>query len=170
MGVVVLLVAVCIMCSYNNSIKSKMTVSSLILLLLCGVSNGFSDFSQKLFIKLSHNAPVEVFNFYTYLFSAIVLSICCFACGRKSNNKTLVSIKPIFLYIMIMSICLFLYSYFKTIAAQYLSSVQLYPLSQSGSLILSTVMSSTLFHERLNAKCIVGIVMSFVALIIINVL
>lgn len=168
-GIGILLIAVCIMCSYNNSIKSKMTVSSLILLLLCGVSNGFSDFSQKLFIKLSQDVPVAVFNFYTYLFSAIILSICCFICWEKSNNKKLVNIKPVFIYILIMSVCLFLYSYFKTIAAQYLDSVQLYPLAQSGSLILSTVMSAALFHERLSVKCIVGIVLSFAALIVINV-
>ena len=76
----------------------------------------------------------------------------------------------IFLYILIMSVCLFLYSYFKTLAARYLSSAQLYPLSQSGSLILSTMMSAALFHERLNIKCVVGIALSFVALIVINVL
>lgn len=169
-GIAILLIAVCVMCSYNNSIKSKMTVSSLILLLLCGISNGLLDFSQKIFIKLSQDVPVAVFNFYTYLFSAIILSVCCFVCWKKSDNKTPVSMKPIFLYILIMSVCLFLYSYFKTMAAQYLDSVQLYPLSQSGSLILSTIMAAALFHERLNVKCIVGIILSFVALIIINVL
>ena len=79
------------------------------------------------------------------------------------------NIKPVFIYILIMSVCLFSYSYFKTIAAQYLNSVQLYPLAQSGSLILSTVMSAALFHERLSVKCIVGIVLSFAALIVINV-
>lgn len=168
-GIAILLTAVCIMCSYNNSIKSKITISSLILLLLCGVSNGFSDFSQKWFVKLFDDIPITVFNFYTYLFSAIILSICYFVCCGKSKNKILPNIRPIFAYILIMSVCLFLYSYFKTLAAQYLSSAQLYPLSQSGALILSTIMSAVLFHERLNSKCIVGIILSFVALIVINV-
>lgn len=169
-GMGILFIAVCIMCSYNNSIKSKLTISSLAVLLLCGISNGFLDFSQKLFTKISQGVPIAVFNFYTYIFSTAILSVCCFVCWKNSDNKTLINIKPIFLYILIMSVCLFLYSYFKTLAARYLSSAQLYPLSQSGSLILSTMMSAALFHERLNIKCVVGIALSFVALIVINVL
>ncbi len=169
-GIVILLAAVCIMCSYNNSIKSKMTVSSFILLLVCGAANGFSDFSQKLFVKLSDNTSIAVFNLYTYLVSAVILIIFFLVFSGRTENKAPSAIKPIFGYILIMSVCLFLYSYFKTLAAQHLSSAQLYPLAQSGSLILSTVMSAVLFHERLNIKCIVGISMSFAALIVINIL
>lgn len=169
-GIVILLAAVCIMCSYNNSIKSKMTVSSFILLLVCGAANGFSDFSQKLFVKLSDNTSIAVFNLYTYLVSAVILIIFFLVFSGRAENKAPSAIKPIFGYILIMSACLFLYSYFKTLAAQHLSSAQLYPLAQSGSLILSTVMSAVLFHERLNIKCIVGISMSFAALIVINIL
>lgn len=169
-GIVILLAAVCIMCSYNNSIKSKMTVSSFILLLVCGAANGFSDFSQKLFVKLSDNTSIAVFNLYTYLVSAVILIIFFLVFSGRAENKAPSAIKPIFGYILIMSVCLFLYSYFKTLAAQHLSSAQLYPLAQSSSLILSTVMSAVLFHERLNIKCIVGISMSFAALIVINVL
>lgn len=67
-----------------------------------------------------------------------------------------------------MSLCLFLYSYFKTCAAGRLSSAQLYPLAQSGSLILSSIMSAVFFGEKLNLKSAAGITMSFIALIIIN--
>ena len=63
-----------------------------------------------------------------------------------------------------------MYSYFKTFAAGRLLSAQLYPLAQSGSLILSSIMSAVFFDEKLNLKSVVGITMSFTALIIINVL
>ncbi len=169
-GIIILLTAVCVMCSYNNSIKSKMTFSSLILLFLCGISNGISDFSQKLFVKLSDDIPIAAFNFYTYMFSWIILSCCYYVFWRFSDKKTKTDIKPISVYILIMSVCLFLYSYFKTVAARYLPASQLYPLAQGGSLILSSIMSAVFFRERINIKCVVGIAMSFVALIIINVL
>lgn len=169
-GFMVLLIAVFIMCSYNNSIKSKITISSFIILLLCGAANGLSDFSQKLFVNLSENIPVSVFNFYTYLFSAVILLVCYFIFAGRTKENTDLQIKPILLYIIVMSACLFIYSYFKTLAAHYLPSAQLYPLSQSLALILSSIMSATLFHERLTIKCAVGIALSFVALLIINVL
>lgn len=166
-GVILLLAAVCIMCSYNNSIKSKMSISSFVLLLLCGISNGLSDFSQKLFVKSSENASIAIFNFYTYLFSGIILICCYFAFSKSSPKAPKANIKPIFIYILIMSICLFAYSYFKTLAAQYLPAAQLYPLAQGGALILSGIMSAVFFHERLNLKCITGIVISFAAMCLI---
>ena len=48
-GIGVLFVAVVIMCSYSNTIKAKLTLPFLLLLLLCGIANGVADFSQKLF-------------------------------------------------------------------------------------------------------------------------
>lgn len=169
-GILILTAAVYIMCSYNNSIKSKMTLPSFVLLVFCGITNGLSDFSQKLFVNISHNVPIAVFNFYTYLFSAIILVICYFIFAKKSHSSKKTEIKPIFMYILIMSVCLFAYSYFKTLAAGHLPSAQLYPLAQGGALILSSVMSAVFFRERLNKKCVFGISLSFIALIIINVL
>lgn len=167
-GLIVLLAAVCIMCSYNNSIKTKLTVSSFVLLLLCGAANGISDFSQKLFVNLAADVPIAVFNFYTYLFSAVILFVLFSVSKAQSDGKVI--IKKIFPYIVVMSICLFLNSYFKTLAAKFLSSAQLYPLAQGGALTLSSIMSAVFFKEKLTAKCIIGIVLSFAALIIINVL
>ena len=170
-GLAILLVAVLIMCSYNNSIKEKMSPSSFALLVICGAANGLTDFSQKLFVKLCTDSTSAVFNFYTYVFSAAVLIVCYFIFkGKSGGNDTKSNFKPIFIYIMIMSVCLFAYSYFKTNAANYLSSAQLYPLSQGAGLIISSVMSATLFREKLTLKCIIGLALSFAALIIINVL
>lgn len=169
-GIAILLIAVCIMCSYNNSIKSRLSVSTLILLLLCGIANGLADFSQKLFVNFSGSIPVAVFNFYSYVFSAAVLFCCYIIFSRRTTINSSTNIKPIMIYIPIMSVCLFLNLYCKTLAAHYLSSVQLYPLAQGGTLILSAIMSAIFFSENPNLRCIIGIILSFIALIIINVL
>ena len=174
LGIGVLFVAVMIMCSYNNSIKEKMSISAIILLIVCGVANGLTDFSQKLFVRELSKTPIAVFNFYTYIFSALVLAIFLIVFGAKERaqgTKTdMAGVKHIFGYIAVMSVCLFANSYFKTKAAGFLDSAQLYPLSQGLALILSSVMSATLFHERLTFKCIIGLALSFAGLIIINVL
>ena len=172
-GLAVLLVSVKIMCSYNNSIKSKMSMGSFLLLVLCGVSNGLTDFSQKMFVKSSADANIAVFNFYTYVFSAVSLLIFYFIFKLKFSSGG-ASGKDIFnkivIYVLIMSVCLYAASYFKTKAALYLSSAELYPLSQGMSLILSSLMSAFLFKEKLTIKCIIGIITAFAALLIINVL
>ena len=73
-------------------------------------------------------------------------------------------------YILVMSVCLFLHSFLNTAAAGYLDSAHLYPLSQGGSLILSSLMAALFFREKLTAKCVVGLCVAFLALILINVL
>lgn len=172
-GIGILFIAVYIMCSYNNSIKGKMSIVSLVLLVVCGVANGLTDFSQKLFMKMAGDTPIAIFNFYTYIFSALTLLVfyCVFNRVEKvDGEKKSSGIKQIFGYILVMSICLFVNSYFKTMAAGYLDSAQLYPLNQGASLIISSLMSATLFRERLTLKCVIGLLVSFVGLIVLNVL
>ncbi len=168
-GLAILIVAVLIMCSYNISIKGKMSMSSIVLLLICGVSSGLTDFSQKLFIEHTDKISVATFNFYTYIFSAIVLIVFYIVFSAKEKSEGGPSnLKQIAGYIAVMAVCLFANSYFQTKAAEFLPSAQLYPLSKGAGLILASLMSAVLFRERLNIKCIIGMVLSFGALLIIN--
>ena len=175
-GIVILLVAVFIMCTYNVSLKGKMSIGSILLLLLCGLANGLTSFSQKWFVQVYPKGSVAAFNFYTYVFAAAALLVAYFifrAADKRGEHKPrspIAVIKPIVLYVIVMAVCLFANSYFITLAAQHLDAVKLYPLNQGGAVILSLLMSALIFKEKINAKCIVGISLSFVALLMINLL
>ena len=175
-GMAILLVAVYLMCTYNVGIKGKMTLKAFCLLLLCGLSNGLADFSQKLYVKTYPGGSIAAFNFYTYLFAAAVLLASYFIFRRLDLRRghtprpPLVTLRPIFGYVVVMAVCLFAYSYFKTAAAGYLDAVMLYPLSQGCAVTLSLLMAAFLFREKINARCIVGVALSFVALLFINLL
>lgn len=80
------------------------------------------------------------------------------------------TVKKIVLYIAIMALCLFANSYFKTLAATELDSAQLYPLNQGAALILSMGMSALSFKEKVTPKAILGIVLAFAGLLVMNVL
>lgn len=171
-GVLILLIAVYIMCTYNKTIKGQMSSGSLALLMICGIANGLTDFSQKLFVMMDSGVPTAVFNFYTYLFSAIVLFGCYLFSYKSERNRQGENfcMRSILGYVLIMSICLFTNSYFKTLAAGYLDSAMLYPLNQGCALILSSIMSATLFHEKLTVRCVTGLITAFVGLLVLNVL
>ncbi len=169
-GLAVLFLAVVIMCSYNNTIKGKLDPSSFAILLACGIANGITDFSQKLFVKLQPDTAASVFNLYTYVFAAITLAIAYALCKPRTNSGEKNDLTHIVGYITVMALCLFANSFFKTLAAEHLSSVLLYPLNQGCALILSTVMSAALFREKITAKAIIGIATAFTGLIIINLL
>ena len=165
-GLTVLVAAVIIMCSYNNSVKAKFTPSSFILLVLCGISNGVTDLSQKIATKTS--LSVDIFNFYTYIFAVLTLLLTLVFIPKKEKTDTEGgSLKPI-VYVLIMAGALTANSYFKTQAAFYLYSAELYPLSQGGSLILSTFMATVFFKEKLKVSAVIGVALAFVALMIIN--
>ncbi len=169
LGLGLLLIAVLIMCSYNSSLKGAMNITALILLIICGVSSGLTDFSQKLFIECKGNTSIAVFNFYTYVFSALVLGICYGSTRIRSkaiHKKSKLSL--IWVYVVIMAVSLFVNSFFQTKAAGYLPSAQLYPLSKGAGLILSSLMSVILFKEQMTVKSVTGIILSFVSLLIIN--
>ena len=134
-----------------------------------------TDLSQKLFVHEVKDGSVSVFNFYTYLFSAAtLLVIYAFLSlkqkkseGGKRDKKLLGKMS---IYITVMSVCLFLNSYFKTMAAITVPSAILYPCTQGIALVLSTLMSAVFFKEKLTAKCIIGVIITFIGLLVINVL
>jgi uncharacterized membrane protein len=169
-GFILLIISAFIMCGYNISIKGGFNFKSLLLLIACGVSNGLTNFSQKLFVYNYPNGDSAVFNFYTYIFAALVLLICFFIFSlkrpcKRENGKFL---KGIIGYIIVMSVCLFMSSYFKVISAKFLDSAILYPISQGSALILSALMAGIFFKEKITFKCIFGMILAFFALLIIN--
>ena len=169
-GFAVLLIAVTVMCSYNNSQQKKLTVSTFVLLLICGVCYGLTDFSQKLFVKSLPNTSVSVFNFYTYLFAALTLTAAYFLIRTQEERADKKVFLHIFGYVFVLAACLFANSYFKTLAANHLDSVLLYPLNQGAALMLSSAMAAVFFREKLTFKCITGLLVAFIGLLIINVL
>jgi drug/metabolite transporter (DMT)-like permease len=177
-GIGLLMVAGYIMCTYNSGLKGKMKLGTVVLLVLCAAGNGFADFSQKMFVKTQEGVDVAIFNFYTYVFAALVLLI-CFPIFRSKDKKIVANggenikspvaiIKPIFVYVLIMALCLFLNSYFKTAAAQYLTATQIYPIIQGGSLVSAMLMAHFFFKERINLRAVIGIALCLGALLIIN--
>ena len=164
--------ATLVMCSYSRGMKGKISPTALEMLVVSGLSNGLTDFSQKLFVRTQPDTPASVFNFYTYVFSGTVMAAAFFLLGNRSRSEIPLgqTVKKIVGFIAVMALCLFANSYFKTLAAARLDSAQLYPLNQGAALILSMGMSAVFFKEKVTPKAVLGVVLAFVGLIVMNVL
>ena len=167
-GLLMLIVAACLLCSYSSAIKSRFTVKSFALLLGCGVANGLTDFSQKAYVHLTPEGSVGVFNFYTYIFAALTLLVFFLISGKIENTPNDGKTKKAMIAVLVMSVCLFANSYFKILAAKFIAPAVLYPLSTGAALILSVLMSVLFFKEKATPKCIIGVLIAFSALIIMN--
>ncbi len=169
LGIAVLIAALPILCSYNNKIKEKLTISSFGLLILCGLTCGLSDFSQKIFAVKKTGTLISTFNLYSFLISfAILFFGFLFTKKHDKGEAQLALSTKATVYVLITSVCMFLNSYFQTIAATYLSSTELFPLTKGFALILSTIMAGILFKEKVNLKCIMGVILAFAGILIIN--
>ena len=165
-AIAILIVAVLVMVSYSSGIKGKLSTFGIIMIVCCGISCGINDFSLKLCREFS-SANISTFNFISYIFSTIVLAVVVALPSSDNFNKREL-LKSDFWTIAIMSVCLFINSYFKTMANDYLSVAQVYPISQAGGLILSALMSALFFKEKITLRCIVGMILAFVAVILLK--
>lgn len=170
-GVGLTLIAVLLMCSYNNSIKAKLTLPGLCLLLVTGLSNGITDFSQKMIVKSFPTVSNAVFNFYTYAFAFGALLV-TFAILRlrlpREGGDVAGNFKKALPLLLIMAAALFGNSFFKTEAAKHLDAAVLFPLTHGCALLLSSVMAALFFKEKITAKSAIGLTLIFIAMLIIN--
>lgn len=169
-GYLVLLCAVFLLCSYNNTIKTKLNAKSYALLFAAGITNGLSDLSQKLFTRLQPMESKAVYSFYTFLFAAMVLGIVLFSLRGHGNGaeNTVTRNRKLYFYIGVMAAGLFVYNYFKTCAAEIVPAAEMYPLMQGISLVITIVMAALLFGERITWKSALGIALTFAALCMMN--
>ncbi len=185
-GCALILVAVFIMCSYNNSLKAKITLPSLLLLLLCGAANGCTDLLQKVYMH-DRVGTVSVFSFYTYVSATVTLAVCVIGIkvfeklkeskaiklGETVEKSTAtyqkLDFKHLLPYIAVMAACLFFNSFCKTLAADSLDAIVISPISQVGGMLLSSLMAVIFFKEKLNKKGILGIVVALAAMLLINI-
>ena len=180
-GFAVLLLAVWILCAGKGTQRKKLTLKSIVLAALNSVFYGGVALAQKIFANLSERGTVTdstaVFNLYSYVFSVFVLGICAlFLARRQGGDDRAVSgetgqlMRRILPYLFVMALGTILNYFFVVQAARYLSPIELYPLNQGASLIISSFMSAVIFREGFTWKTGAGVVLALCGLFIINVL
>ncbi|MBO5970007.1 MAG: hypothetical protein J6S14_16075 [Clostridia bacterium] len=153
--------------------KVKPTLKTLAVVILCGLANGMTDFSQKAFIYSGLDTTTAQFQLCSYVFAAatLILLYTAMTAGKKPEDNdggAVAILKKTWYFVLIMAICLYGNSFFKTEAANYLSAAKLYTLSQGGTMAIGTLMSAFLFKEKLTLKSYASIVITFIGLLIIN--
>lgn len=169
LGMTILLLAVFIMSIYNKGIKGKLTAKGLTILIVGSIGSALADFSQKVYAR-EIGQTAEIFNFYMYAFSLVLLVIVYTILRYKKAQKTscLIYDRKHLLIYFIMAFFLYMNSVSKTMAAVFLSSAQIYPVLQGANLILSAVIAHTLFKEKINAKGLAGIALAFIGLMFMH--
>lgn len=169
-GFLILMLAAFVLCSYSSSVKGKIKFSDIVVLCIVSLSNGLMGFSQKIFNHSIEMGAASTFNFYSFVFSAIVFGM-FFAIKRESGVPKVITMPAkAYGFVLIMAVCLFGNSFFNTLAAAKLLAYQLYPLSQGCGLIISTIMAALFFGEKVKLRLVIGVLLTFVGVLIMNVI
>ena len=183
-GLAILLFSVWLMSIYNNQTKGKLTAVGLALLFVVCLGNGLNSFTQNVFKTEFESLSAAAFNFYVYVFSAVLLGITFLCLKEKPSVEEESGIQvsedfgkkePLFdrtklILIAIMAIFLFCNSYFITLANGYLPAVKLNPLLNVSALFVGLFISVVFFKEKLKTVSVIGICLMIVGVIFINVL
>jgi drug/metabolite transporter (DMT)-like permease len=157
-GIFLALISIVIMTFNFDSLRHTKINSVLITFLLIG---GFADFTSKLFEKYSHDEYMFVFLLCVFATALIVSS---FETLKVSQYK----LKDIGLG-MLVGIPNLLTSYFLIMALTVLKATIVFPLFSGGTIVLTVVLSSLFFKEKLVSKEYFGIMLVVIAMILINI-
>ena len=166
-GISVLLIvcALYLMVGHNLKIKGTLTPKAFITLLTVMLSSGINNTMQKLYSVTVDGKNVAYYTFYTFFVAAVIMlfSVAFFKDnGRAFGCINLYTSK----HLAIMSVGMFLATYFQSLAAKTLDAIILYPTVNALSLIAGSLMSALLFKEKITPKCIIGIILVFSALML----
>lgn len=162
----ILFVAVFLISSYSSQTRTKFTFAGISLLVIFALLNGLSDFMQKTFSNVSKGeVSVSFFNFFTYVVAFLFMRfIQFFVCKKDNKSEKIVVEKRMYCYVVIMAIMLYFNTFFKTLCANYLTAVHIYPVYQGMILVFSTIMGAIFFKEKITIKNSVGILLVLMAL------
>ena len=107
-------------------------------------------------------------NLISYTIAAIALSLFFLLPSKEAPFDVRGLLRSTYVPILIMSACLFINSYFKAMANDYLTPTQVYPIYQAGGLIFSALMATIFFKERITPRCVIGMILAFTAILLLK--
>lgn len=152
----------------NNKGKTKMSLSKILLLTICGSANFGCVLTKKLFTNLSE-APLESFQLLTFVFVFVTLVIILLFMPKDNKNPAQSFSSKVTVYITIAIIMLYLTEYLATRSSFYLSSAVYYPLSYIISMPLTFLIDVIVYKEKITPYNLIGIVVVTVSGVLINI-
>ncbi len=192
-GFGLIILATVILSGYNKSVKTKVGIAGILLLVFTAVGDGTMSFSQQLYKQYytengfhSHGVYYSnsLYHFYTYVFAALTLLAIFLGCSirrfcrlkreERSNFWPGIAhclVKPL-PSIVVMAACLFAASYFQTVAASNygMPSQILYPVMKGGGIIGVNLIGMAFFGEKLTKRSVLGSLVALCGIVAMNVL
>lgn len=159
LGIILSIVSIIIV---NVSFKKSQVKDIHINLILLFFFGGLAEFSNKIFQKYAISEYKSVFLFFVF-FIAFIISLIT-TLKRKKRVKKIDLITGV-----LVGIPNLFSSFFLIMSLNYMKTSVVFPIYSAGSIVIITLAGTLVFKEKLKRKEIVAIIMTIIALIMINV-
>lgn len=172
--------------STKQSLKNFLNTA--FFLVLSGLSLAAISVTQKLYVYKVGKNYNAFFNLITFLcvfigfFAVAVIGkifykksflpeiTCPNPNGAEAVDKSIKrQTELLYVYIIVAAVCIYVFQYFSALAANILPSAVFYPLSQGAQMILSAISDAAIFKRKLTAFTIIGLIITVIGVIIINI-
>ena len=175
-GLGVFIVSIYFLSASSEKKKKAFSIKTLVMLVLSFLSNGLVMVVQKYFALLLPDGNVALFSFLTFGLNAVILLACMiFLATVKSKDKNGVKINKIerlsgklALYGMLLALAIFSINQIVTTLAKSVSSVALFTVTSALSVIITCIVGVAMFKEKLTVKNIIGLLLGFASIVIVN--
>lgn len=166
----------------------KNFLSTAFFLVLSGLSLAAISVTQKLYVYKVGKNYNAFFNLITFLcvfigfFAVAIIGkifykknflpeiTCPNPNGAEAADKSIKrQTELLYVYIIVAAVCIYVFQYFSALAANILPSAVFYPLSQGAQMILSAISDAAIFKRKLTAFTIIGLIITVIGVIIINI-
>lgn len=170
-GMAALIYAAYLLLGCSKEAYNNFSIKSVLFLLGIFVAEGVTMLSSKCYAVYAPGSDVAIYTSIAFGTAFILTGIMGVTDMIKSKVAlTTVMNKKLYVCGLVLSAMLFIIMYISTLAASLVPAVILYSLASGGSLILALLTAAICFKEPVTKKNIIGLVISIVALVVINAL
>ncbi len=180
LGLAMFMVSVYFLASDSKKEYKAFTKKTFIMLLLCFLSGGLVMVVQKYFAIYSPQGNVALYSALTFGLNALFMGGSLLAVSffkKKKEDGTTQRLYPVkrlnnelLVYGGLLALALFAINQLVTTMAKSVSSAILFTVSSALSILITCIVGTLVFKEKITVKKIIGIVVGFASIVIVSVL
>lgn len=154
----------------SKIIYSNFSYKTFLLLIGSLIANGCSMLAQQLFTEYVPDGDVSVFSFLSFGIISVLSGIfySFIVASKKEEKSELKLSKALLVCGVALAVSVFVINQLATISTAFVAPVILFTFINGGGTIISTIVASLVYKEKINVKTVLGVVIGIISLVIIK--
>ncbi len=169
-GICVFFAAAWLLIGSSRSIYKNFSIKTALLLVGSMLGNGTTMLAQQLYARYVPNGSVSVFSFISFAFVAVMGIPLTFLIRRipSEKDRPVKLNKSLLICGAALASAVFVINQFATPLTAMLPPALLFTFINGGATIISTIVAAILYHEKLSARSVFGVLLGIISMIIIK--